>query len=352
MVLRVNLDSATGNRLLRLSRATRSVVTLRRCHVVLHSAQGFTPPRIAEMLGLSADYVRTIIKAFNAEGFATLEPKYGGGRPRTFTDTQREALESLATSRPADLGLPFQEWSLSRLRREAIRQGIVESISIEWLRIILHDAALNYQEAKTWKESHDPLFAKKKKSIESLLRKKHNPPVVVAADEMGPLSLIPQKGRGWHPAGSPHRIPANYTKKKGVRHLFGAYHVAGNRMWGRLERRKGGKPWLRHLKSIRQRFPAEQRIYVIQDNLSAHTTPEIRQWAQENRVTLVPTPTQASWLNPIECRFTEVKSLVFAGSNYQSWGEVGQAMRRAIAYRNTHRVRGVSKVKQPLWRRH
>lgn len=86
--------------------------------------------------------------------------------------------------------------------------------------------------------------------------------------------------------------------------------------------------------------------------LSAHTTPEIKEWVRRNRVVLVPTLTQASWLNPIECRFTEVKSLAFAGSNYGSWGEAGRALRRAAAYRNTHRVRGLSKVKRPLWRRH
>lgn len=352
MVLRVNLGPEEGNRIRRLSRSTRSVVTLKRCLIVLHSAQGFTPPRIAQMLGLHPNYVRTVIKAYRQDGAEALNPKYGGGRPHVFTEEQRSAMASLATSRPADLGLPFQEWSLPRLRREVVRRGIVDGISIEWLRVILHDAALSYQEAKTWKTSNDPLFEQKKKCIEGLLRKKHNPPVVVAADEMGPLSLVPQKGTGWHPVGKPHRIPATYHKDQGVRHWFGAYHMGGDRLWGRLERRKGGRPWLRHLKRIRKRFPPEQRIYVIQDNLSAHTTPEVRRWAKGNRVVLVPTPTNASWLNPIECRFAEVETLALSGSNHQSWGEVGRALRRAAAYRNTHRVRGVSKVTRPLWKRH
>lgn len=352
MVLRVELGPEEGNRIRRLSRSTRSVVTLKRCLIVLHSAQGFTPPHIAGMLGLHPNYVRTVIKAYRSDGREALDPKYGGGRPRVFTEDQRRALENLATSRPADLGLPFQEWSLPRLRREAVRRSIVPDISTSWLAVLLHDAALSYQEAKTWKVSTDPRFEEKKKRIEGLLRRKHNPPAVVAADEMGPLSLVPRKGRGWHPVGGPHRIPATYHKTQGVRYWFGAYHVGGNRLWGRLERRKGGKPWLRHLKSIRKRFPREQRVYVIQDNLSAHTTPDVESWARENSVFLVPTPTNASWLNPIECRFTEVQSLALDGSNHPSWGEAGRALRRGAAYRNTHRVRGVSKVTRPLWKRH
>lgn len=351
MVIRVDLSDREGNRLRQLMRRTREVVTLRRAMVVMHSAQGFTPPRIAELLGMSADHVRTILKAFNEDGFEALKPRYGGGRPRTFTQEVRRQLAELATSRPGDLGLPFQEWSLARLKREAVRRGIVEDISTSWLAVILDEEALTYQQAKTWKESKDPRFQEKKERIEALLRRKHNPPVVVGMDEMGPLSLRPYKGRGWHPVGHPHRIRANYHRYAGSRYWYGAYHVGGNDLWGRLEPKKGGAPWLRFLKDVRARFPAEDPVYVIQDNLSAHWTPDIREWAAKHNVELVPTPVGASWLNPIECRFTELRSLALDGSDYGSWTEAGRALRRAARYRKTHRVRR-GKVRQPLWKRH
>jgi len=82
----------------------------------------------------------------------------------------------------------------------------VDDISPSWLAVILDEAALAYQQAETWKVSKDPKFAEKKRRIERLTRKRHNPPVVVSADEMGPISLAPTKGRGWHPAGEPHRV--------------------------------------------------------------------------------------------------------------------------------------------------
>jgi transposase InsO family protein len=57
------------------------------------------------------------------------------------------------------------------------------------------------------------------------------------------------------------------------------------------------------LKSIRRARPDDAPIYIILDNLSAHTGPTIRAWAKKNRVELCFTPTYASWANPIEAHF-------------------------------------------------
>ena len=62
-------------------------------------------------------------------------------------------------------------------------------------------------------------------------------------------------------------------------------------------------------------------------------------------MSLVPTATNASWMNPIECRFTELRSLAFDGSDYRDWREVRRATRRAVAYRNANKVQ-----RQEEWR--
>jgi len=116
--------------------------------------------------------------------------------------------------------------------------------------------------------------------------------------------------------------------------------------------RKGGRSWLRFLKYVRGQFPADHRVYVIQDNLSAHTTPEVRRWARANKVSLVPTATNASWMNPIECRFAQVRSLAFDGSDHRDWREVRRAIRRAVAYRNAHKVQVRKNPGRPVWKRH
>ena len=137
MTLRVRpITNAEGNRLLRLTRTTNSVVTMRRAQAVLHSAQGFSPPRIAAMLFMSPDWVRHILRRFDEDGFESLYARYRGGGEVKFDDEARVQLVHLALSRPRDLGLPYNAWSLAKLREEAGKRGIVASISLERLRQI------------------------------------------------------------------------------------------------------------------------------------------------------------------------------------------------------------------------
>jgi hypothetical protein len=70
--------------------------------------------------------------------------------------------------------------------KEAVRRNIVESISLEWLRVILDEADVSRQSIKTWKESRDTEFESKKKRIDRLTHRKNNQPVVLSADEIGP----------------------------------------------------------------------------------------------------------------------------------------------------------------------
>ena len=46
------------------------------------------------------------------------------------------------------------------------------------------------------------------------------------------------------------------------------------------------------------------------------------------------TPTNASWLNPIECQFTHVKEFVIRGTNYQNHNELKISLNKYVKYRN------------------
>lgn len=352
-MLRVrNLSIAEGKYLSKLARTTRDVTALKRAQIVLHSYQGFSPPKIARMVWWSEAWVRRIIKDWNRLGRGALFPDRAGGREPTFTKPVRRALVDLALSRPRDHGLPVQTWSLDRLRDTAIREGIVETISAERLRQILHEEAVSYQAVKTWKESKDPQFAKKLRRIRELTDREHNPPVVVAADEMGPISLRPYGGRTWSCMGHPARVRATYTRTQGVRHLFAMYDYYHDAMRGFLGKRKDAATWSRFLRYVRKWYPQRHRIYLIQDNLSAHLTQDVRREARRLRITFVPTPTDASHLNPIECHFGELKNLALTNSDYRDWRSLGRALQDAMRYRNTHAVPKLKKVKRCLWVRH
>lgn len=156
------LAAEEGTKLTRIARRGSNSVEVRRALVLLASAQKMKVPEISDLYHLSKEHVRHVIRAFNEDGFPSLKPRYGGGRPRTFTEEQRADIIELAQIPPKTLGLPFTQWSLSKLKETAEQKGIVKSISIETIRVILDDAEITYQHTKTWKESNDPEFESKK----------------------------------------------------------------------------------------------------------------------------------------------------------------------------------------------
>jgi transposase len=158
----------------------------------------------------------------------------------------------------------------------------------------------------------------------------------VAFDQFGPLEIRPQAGRSWRPAGRPDRQPATYTRPHGVRHWLAFYDVHADRLWGYMRPRKRHREVLEVLKLLRRRYGPERRIHLILDNFSPHAHAKVRRWCRANRIHLVWTPTNASWLNPIECRFTAVKRFVIENSYYASHDELRQALNRYVRYRNQH----------------
>ena len=161
-----DITNEEGNRLLRIvRRSSGSVVTWRRAQMVLLSAQAMDVAMIAQVTFTSPDRVRDVLHNFNLDGFDSLYPRYAGGRPPTFTLVQRRQIKKAALSRPVDHDLPFSTWSLAKLADFLVAEGVVDDISHEGLRALLHEEGVSFQVIKTWKQSTDPDFEAKKNRI-------------------------------------------------------------------------------------------------------------------------------------------------------------------------------------------
>jgi transposase len=149
------IDNDEGSRLLRIvRRGSGSVVTWRRAQMVLLSAQGMDVPMIAKVTFTSPDRVRDVLHNFNADGFDSLKPKYAGGRPPKFTLAQRAEIKKTALSRPADHGLPFSTWSLSKLADFLVAEGVVDDISHEGLRTLLREEGVSFPGRQDLEDQH------------------------------------------------------------------------------------------------------------------------------------------------------------------------------------------------------
>jgi transposase len=326
-------------RLKRLSKRAKHQCTRQRAAVLLASNVRMTAPQIAEMWRTDPSWVRRVIHEFNERGMDSLRPRYGGGRPRRITTDQRQRIIAVAGARPDGQGVPLTRWSLPRLSVYLADEGIVE-VSARHLGALLAEAGLSFQRTRTWKASPDPDYEAKAARILALCEQPPKDGPVVSFDQMGPVSLKPTAGAGWAPKGRPERQRADYHRRAGTRYVFGALDVHADRLRTRLRPRRRGRDVLAFMRQIRCCYPARLRIYWIQDNLSANWTPDIRVFAAANKIELVPTPTYASYLNPVECHFSAITQFVVANADYPNWESFAFALARHITYRNRdHRDR-------------
>lgn len=152
-----------GKKLVGWLRQGKDAIAVRRAEVILRASQGEPPEEIARALYFSADYARKLIHRFNEEGLDSIQARYcNGGRPKALQPEHEAELMELVLTPPRVLGLPFNHWSLERLREQAIRRKRIPRVSLETMRRSLLDHGLTPQRTKTWKQSSDPEFEEKK----------------------------------------------------------------------------------------------------------------------------------------------------------------------------------------------
>jgi transposase len=352
------IEDAEGRRLVRIvRRGSGSVVTWRRAQMVLLSAQGMDVPAIARVAFTSDDRVRDVIRNFNADGFGSLYPRYRGGRAPKFTLPQRREIKKIAKSKPAEHDLSFSAWSLAKLAEFLVAEGVVDDISHEGLRMLLREEGVTFQRLKTWKASRDPDYAVKKARVEHLyaiadrevIPDAGEPEVIFCLDEFGPLNLQPRPGRHWaaisgkskEPGRGPRpRIRATYTRTAGVRHLFAAYDLREDKLYGHIKPRKTRTRFLEFCRYLRSLYPPAVRIAIICDNFSPHLTTakdaRVGAWAAASNVEIAYTPTSSSWFNRIEAQFTALRYFTLDGTDHPSHQEQASMIRRYIIWRNNH----------------
>ena len=164
-VFKLRALSPPERRLLRAKVADKKLkVRLhQRYRIIAELAGGLGPTRVAQRVGCHAETVYLWLRRFNAEGFASFEaPSNPHGPASSISKAQVLRLIEVATSRPADLGLPFVQWSTATLKAYCVKQGLLPPICDEWCRRLLRREGVTPQRTKTWLVSPDPEFERKK----------------------------------------------------------------------------------------------------------------------------------------------------------------------------------------------
>lgn len=140
-----------------------------RYRVIDIAQQGFSVPEIAERSGMFVTSIYDWIGRFNEDGFTGFDdPPNPNGRPSSLSSKQLREMVNIALSRPSDLGLPYTNWSVAKLREYLIRHGLFPNYTDEWIRRLLRREGVTLQRTKTWKELPDPDLEVRKPDSETL----------------------------------------------------------------------------------------------------------------------------------------------------------------------------------------
>jgi transposase len=139
--------------------------TVRRCQILLASANGQRAPLIARNLHCAVGTVHYALRAFQREGLACLHEK--SSRPhsaRAFLDeTFTDALKDLLHHSPRLFGKPTSLWTLDLVAAVCHAKGWTpRPLTGEAIRVALQRLGIRWRRAKHWITSPDPAYARKK----------------------------------------------------------------------------------------------------------------------------------------------------------------------------------------------
>lgn len=139
---------------------------------------------------------------------------------------------------------------------------------------------------------------------------------------------------------------ATYTRRLGTETFLGFYDVHADVLAGVFRRRKRIPELGEAFRRLRACYP-NRRLYVVLDNLrNVHDNPRFLALAKRLGITLVFTPTEASWLNAIEAHFGVLRRATLVGSDDRE-----HVLRRRRIYRYLRaRHRRIGNAAHPLMR--
>ena len=145
---------------------SKDAFVMRRCQILLASARGESPPKIAATLGCASQTARNAIRAFNQRGMDALTP--GSSTPKrvysAFDAESAERLRGMLHRSPREFGYDSSLWTLEMAAEAAFEEGLTERrVSGETIRATLWRLlGIRWLRAKRWITSPDPLYERKK----------------------------------------------------------------------------------------------------------------------------------------------------------------------------------------------
>lgn len=200
---------------------------------------------------------------------------------------------------PTLCGVPRTRWWLAGLR-QVIGWWRERSLTTVWRT--LHRWHLGYKRGRRHVHSPDWEYDHKVQRLATITWYSRQAPQRIVRLYEDELTYYrrPTIAQGYAPRGSDHPHAAQGHGSNTARRIAACLEVETGRLFAWQRAHFDHATLLAFYRALEAAYPHAEQLFVIQDNWPVHTHPTVLAGLRGSKITLVPLPTYAPWLNPVE----------------------------------------------------
>jgi transposase len=336
-----------------IQKGTVEVRVYRRAKMLLLKREGLSNEAIAAKLDVSVPTVRLCLQKYSERGIQpALEDYCGRGRRAEIFDDSKAWVVNIACQKPAAFGLSGELWyptSLTQYVNSVAREEgypRMATASVTSIRKILREAQLNPHKITYYCEKRDPDFDRKMHDILVIYKQvelrfdesgmfipfAEGEEVVhtLSFDEKPGIQAIKTTCKDKPPVagtGKTSTVLRDYEYQRcGTLALLAAIDLQTGEAIPLVSATHKSSDFVTFLKKWDGKYPRSDKLRIILDNHSAHTSKETQEYLNTlpGRFEFVFTPTHGSWLNMVEGFFSKMTRQMLTGIRVSSKEELAE----------------------------
>ena len=322
--------------------------TVARARILLLKADGYSIEAIADKVDMNRKSVMLCINKFNEGGIENaLFDAPGRGRNAEITDDEKAWIINIACQKPVDLGYSAEVWTRALLTKhinkfaEEAGHTRLSTISQSKVRTILEEADIKPNKIKYYCENRDPDFDRKMHNVllvykQLSLQFDGNGELlpfgdddqiihVLSYDEKPGIQAIATTSDDLLPDDNHSTISRDYEYKSlGTISLLTGIDLQTGEAIPLVKESHNSNDYVEFLKLLDNKYPKEEKIRLVLDNLKVHSSVETRKYLATvpGRFEFVFTPKQGSWLNLVEGFFSKMTRQMLKGIRVKTKDEL------------------------------